>query len=118
MPSFHPRTPVRRPGWNPFARPSPGRVSLGLLELEDRSVPATLVVSLASDKVADDDLLSLREAVEAVNRGDTTGLDDGARAQISGPFGTDDTIVFDTGGVFANAQTITLEGVQLRSPGT
>jgi fibronectin-binding autotransporter adhesin len=75
--------------------------------LEPRETPASLVVNTLADAVADDNLLSLREAVNAVNAGDATGLDAGAQAQITGAFGAADEITFATPG------TITLSGTQL-----
>ncbi|MGL5098099.1 MAG: hypothetical protein ACRDD1_21135, partial [Planctomycetia bacterium] len=97
----------------PFPRPAAvskaaDRRLLRLECLEDRSVPAALIVNTLSDATADDGKLSLREAIAAVNAGSAAGLDVGAQTQIGGPpFGTEDLINFDVF-VFAGAQTITL----------
>src|SRR5580765_4130942 len=87
---------------NLFARPfghtirkAPHRARLCVEALEDRLVPATLMVNTLADNTANDNHLSLREAVNAVNAASVAGLDAGAAAQISGAFGTGDTILFD-----------------------
>jgi len=58
---------------------------------------AILTVNTNEDTwINTDGLLSLREAIEVVNRGSTAGLDPSTiQTQITGPLGTDDTIVFD-----------------------
>jgi CSLREA domain-containing protein len=79
-------------------------------QLEDRLVPATLIVNTLADTVADDNQLSLREAIDAVNLQSNATLDAGARGQITGVFGTGDTILFDAalaGGI------LTLDGTEL-----
>ena len=64
--------------------------------LEERTVPAMLIVNTLSDTVATDSVLSLREAINAVNNGTSMGLDATERQQISGTYGTNDTIRFDS----------------------
>jgi len=78
--------------------------------LEDRRVLAVLTVNTIADTVADDNLLSLREAISAVNAQSSAGLDAGAVDQISGTFGDNDTIQFDES---LSGQTILLGGTQL-----
>ena len=86
--------------------------------LEPRETPAALVVNTLADAVAGDDLLSLREAVDAVNAGSSAGLDAGALAQITGAFGADE-ITFDTTGTIAlSGAPLTLNtGVTITGPG-
>jgi hypothetical protein len=88
------------------ARP---RTRPGLETLEDRSVPAVLTVNSLLDNVTPDGVLTLREAVQAVNAGSTAGLSVQEQAQVNQtrPFGTNDTIVFARG----LSGTITLSGV-------
>ncbi len=71
---------------------------LRLEPLESRDQPATLVVNSLGDTVAADGVLTFREAINAVNAGNSTGLDSGALAQISGTFGVNDTIQFGLAG--------------------
>jgi len=78
--------------------------------LEDRRVLAVLTVNTLADTVANDNLLSLREAISAVNAQSSAGLDAGAVGQISGSFGDNDTIQFDAS---LSGQTITLGGTEL-----
>src|SRR5262245_34538614 len=72
----------------------PRRPVLFFEPLEEREVPATLVVNTLLDNFAADGLLSLREAVEAVDLQSSATLDAGAKAQITGTFGTNDAITF------------------------
>ena len=65
--------------------------------LESRWLLSTITVTTNADLVADDDVVSLREAIQTANNN-------------SGP----DTITFDTAGVFATPQTITLGSGQLQ----
>src|SRR6266851_3188672 len=69
--------------------------------LEDRLAPATLIVNSVGDNTTPDSLLTLREAILLVdNAGDATtalgrtSLTLGETAQISGTFGSNDTIQF------------------------
>jgi predicted outer membrane repeat protein len=66
--------------------------------LEDRTVPATFLVQSAADTVGGG-TMTLRDAILAAN----------ANPDVGG----NDTITFDTAGVFASAQTITLTNGQL-----
>ncbi len=65
---------------------------------------ASLTVNTTADDTANDNLLSLREAINAVNAGNVGTLDAGAVSQITGVFGTNDTITFN----LPNPSTITL----------
>ncbi len=66
-----------------------------LEHLEDRLVPATLTVNTIADAVnPSGGALTLRDAIAAVNAGNTTGLTAGEIAQVSGTFGVNDTIQF------------------------
>src|SRR4051794_12581802 len=81
-------------------RQRPPRLEL----LEDRAVPATITVTTAADTVVPGDtMVSLREAIMAINAGNDLGDPDIA-AQNPGAFGTNDTINFIIPG--ATAQTI------------
>lgn len=69
--------------------------------LEDRAVPATLVVNTANDNTTDDAVLTLREAVLLVNAGGDAAalgraLSAGEIAQLNtaSPFGSNDAITF------------------------
>jgi hypothetical protein len=75
---------------------------------EDRTAPAVLTVNLLTDSVANDNLLSLREAINAVNAQSAAGLDAGAAGQITGTFGSGDTIQFDPSLFTGGAQTLSL----------
>lgn len=78
------------------------------LELvEDRRMLAILTVnSFADTHIDTDGVLSLREAIEVVQQGNTSGLDATTIAnQISGPLGSNDTIRFASN---LNGDTITL----------
>src|SRR5262245_18681804 len=103
------------PSW--FSRPGTGRgpaarkrrgASLGLEVLENRLTPAvTLLVTGPGDAVAPDGVVTLREAVLAVNTNTTVN-----EAVHDGSGGTD-SITFDTAGAFATSQTILLGGTEL-----
>lgn len=86
---------------------APGRRLLGE-HLEDRRMLAVMTVTDLGDdtlaNLAGDGLLSLREAVEAINTGAAV---DGI-GPTSGAFGTDDEIVFDPALFTGGTQTITL----------
>src|SRR5713101_5638207 len=64
--------------------------------LEDRLAPATLTVNSVADDTAPDSLLTLREAILLVNNAGALGrnLTAGETAQISGSYGSNDTIQF------------------------
>src|SRR5689334_3386794 len=64
--------------------------------LEDRAVPATLIVNTIADDAYDQ--LSLRAAINAVNAQSTASLGGGALGQVSGTFGSADTILFNIPG--------------------
>ena len=84
--------------------------------LEDRVVPSVLTVNSNADSTAASNSLTLREAILLVDNGGNAqaalgrNLTAGEQAQISGTFGTNDTIQFDAG---LNGQTITLNGAEL-----
>jgi hypothetical protein len=61
--------------------------------LEDRRAPATLTVNTLSDSIGGS-TLSLRDAILAINNGSYSGP---ASGQISGTFGSNDTILFSPG---------------------
>src|SRR5262249_39325484 len=61
--------------------------------LEDRLAPATLTVNTLGDPTGGSQL-SLRDAILAVNHGSYTGP---ATGQVSGTFGSNDTILFQSG---------------------
>jgi hypothetical protein len=81
--------------------------------LEDRLAPATLIVNGVADNTSADDFLTLREAIALVNAaGDANAalgrsLTASEANQITGTFGSFDTIQFDPT-VFATPQTISL----------
>ena len=85
-----------------------------LVQLEGREVPATLTVNTATDGIDHaDSLLTLREAVEALNAASTAGFSAGEKAQINtSPFGFGklDAIRFDAA---LAGSTVTLTGGQL-----
>jgi hypothetical protein len=78
----------------------PRRTQLSLDVLEDRTAPAVLIVSTAADNTAQDNLLTLREAIALVNAaGDANAalsrnLTTAEETQVSGAFGSGDTIGF------------------------
>jgi len=68
---------------------------LWLEPLEDRLAPATLTVNITADAVnPSDGTLSLRDAISAINAGNSNGLTTGEKNQVSGTYGTNDTIQF------------------------
>lgn len=72
----------------------PGRrYRLTLEALEDRLAPATLMVNTLTDSIGGSQL-SLRDAILAVDNGSYSGP---ASAQVSGTFGSNDTILFQSG---------------------
>jgi hypothetical protein len=79
--------------------------------LEDRLAPATLVVNTTGDNTTSDSYLTVREAILLVDNGGNANaalgrsLTAGEVGQISGPFGNNDTIQFDSS---LTGQTITL----------
>jgi predicted outer membrane repeat protein len=76
--------------------------------LEDRLAPALLTVNTTADVVnPTDGTLSLRDAIAAVNAGNTIGLTAGESHQVSGTFGNNDTIQFS----LPNNSKITLENL-------
>jgi autotransporter-associated beta strand protein len=78
------------------ARPGrlPGRRCCPTLEwLEDRLAPATLMVNTLGDSIGQSQL-SLRDAILAVDNGGYSGP---ATTQVSGTFGSNDTILFQSG---------------------
>lgn len=96
-------------------RPAARRVRLSLEELEQREVPAVIMVtSWLDDPTAGDGEVSLREAVFAANSNSDLGNADFA-GRVSGAFG-DDEVVFDPA-VFGTARTITLANGQMSIAG-
>ncbi|CAN5545586.1 hypothetical protein BH11PLA2_BH11PLA2_25290 [soil metagenome] len=91
----------------------PNRFSPTLLPLEDRWVPATLTVNTNLDGINhSDSLLTLREAIDAVNAGSSAGFSAGEIGQINTSpftFGKLDAIRFDNALV---GQTIALSGAE------
>jgi autotransporter-associated beta strand protein len=75
------------------ARSPSRRHRLALDVLVDRVAPATLMVNTLTDSIGGSQL-SLRDAILAVDGGSYSGP---ASGQISGPFGSDDTILFKSG---------------------
>jgi hypothetical protein len=102
-------TPSRTPG----ARRPSQVVRLALEYLNDRVVPATLTVHTLAD-TTNSGLLSLRDAIGAVNAGSAAGLPTSEQAQIdtTNPFGTNDTIQFASA-VTGPGKTSTLSGTEL-----
>src|ERR1700722_10438261 len=87
------------------------RRPLVLEPLEDRLMPASLIVNTNADLVnPTDGTLSLRDAINAVNNGNANGLTGGEQNQVSGTFGVNDTIVFSS---TLSGETITLNGSAL-----
>src|SRR5205823_3126790 len=70
-----------------------GRRRLKLGVLEDRVAPATLTVNTLADSTGGSQL-SLRDAILAVDGGSYSGP---ATGQVSGTFGSNDTIQFQSG---------------------
>jgi hypothetical protein len=62
--------------------------------LQERTLPSMLLVNTLVDTVAYDSQLSLHEAVAAINAQSSNGLNAGAITQITGTFGTNDSIRF------------------------
>ncbi len=83
--------------------------------LEDRLVPATLIVNTNADNTTADNFLSLREAILVVNNGGNANaalgrsLTSGEASQVSGTFGVNDTIEFSS---VLSGDTITLSAAQ------
>jgi len=71
----------RRPGFRPWCE-----------VLEDRRLLATLTVNTNLDTIGSG-LLSLRDAISAVNAGSKASLPGSEQSQITGTFGTNDTIL-------------------------
>lgn len=102
------RTPISRRG------------PLAFDHLEDRCVPATLTVSdVSADSFSDDASLSLREAIDLINRGGTsfTGNRSPNSSEIvfineTNPFGFNDTIQFVSS---ASGKTLTLTMGEMKS---
>src|SRR5262245_17296692 len=93
-----------RPGRR-FPRSSAARTSRyrPLLEpLEDRWVPAAILVTTTADNATVDGSVSLREAILSINQGANVNAD----VNAVGPYGTDDTIQFAIPGT--GVQTINL----------
>jgi hypothetical protein len=91
------------------------RHRLGIECLEDRLAPALLTVNTLADGPANhaDGALTLREAVETVTAGVTTGLSAGELAQIAGPLGNGDSIVFAAFLTASGPATISLTAGEL-----
>src|SRR5262249_20032244 len=106
-------------------RPAPStsrRARPRLETLEDRTTPAHLFVNTLSQTIdPTDNLLSLREAIEAVNRGSLSQLSTAEKGQVAtaqGALGTNDTIEFQVAGNIGLAQELTLSrDVAIRGPG-
>ncbi len=84
--------------------------------LEGRLVPAVLTVNTLGDETTTDNLLSLREAIAVVDAGSTAGLSGAEQAQVSGPLGSNDTIVFAPG--LSGTLTLTQGALDITSPVT
>ena len=82
---------------------APARARLELNALEHRYAPALLTVNTTAD-TSNGALLSLRDAINATNNGSSATF---AAGQITGTFGSNDTIVFDPA-VFVVGSTITV----------
>src|SRR5262249_38954336 len=91
-----PRPVALRPSARHQARPT-------LEVLEDRLAPATLTVNSTADNTTADTSLTLREAVLLVNAGGNAttalgrALTAAAASQVTGTYGSNDTIRFDSG---------------------
>src|SRR5262245_59170200 len=107
-------------------RPTPStsrRARPRLETLEDRTTPAQLFVNTLSQTIdPTDNLLSLREAIEAVNRGNLSQLSTAEKGQVAtaqGQLGTNDTIEFQVMGTIGLNQELTLSrDVTIRGPGS
>jgi hypothetical protein len=91
--------------------------------LENRTTPALFWVNTLADTINhSDNLLSLREALQAVNGGSLKGLSAQELRQVSaaqGALGHNDTVQFQVEGELALAGPLTLErDVTLRGPGS
>src|SRR5262245_11770295 len=97
------RSRPRPIGRNHRPRGPSARSRPGLEVLEDRITPAMLTVTTAADNTFADALLSLREAIALVNAGGDASAGLGRNltaaeaAQVSGAFGSGDTIGFASG---------------------
>ncbi len=81
------------------------RSRLGVLRLEERDVPATILVDSASDNTnGSDSKVTLREAILSANQ--DSDFNPSLSGHVTGTYGVD-TIVFSTS-VFASQQTITI----------
>src|SRR5262245_885484 len=106
-------------------RPAPStsrRARPRLETLEDRATPAHLFVNTLSQTIdPTDNLLSLREAIEAVNRGSLSQLSPAEKGQVAtaqGALGTNDTIEFQVTGTIGLEQELLLSrDVAIRGPG-
>ena len=79
------------------------RARLGVLMLERRDVPATIMVDSAGDNtISTDSKVTLREAILSANQ--NSNYNDSLSGHVTGTYGAD-TIVFDTS-VFSTATTI------------
>src|SRR5262245_14280383 len=92
--------------------PSTSRRARPRLEvLEDRTTPAHLFVNTLSQTInPTDNLLSLREAIDAVNRGSLSQLSTAEQGQVftaQGQLGTNDTIEFQVTGTINLEQELT-----------
>src|SRR5262245_62573523 len=107
-------------------RPAPStsrRARPRLETLEDRTTPAHLFVNTLSQAIdPTDNLLSLREAIEAVNRGNLSQLSAAEKMQVfteQGELGTNDTIEFQvTGTIGLTGQLILSRDVTIRGAGS
>src|SRR5437763_1299110 len=93
------------PGDNMMNRtPCAFRSLLRVERLEDRTAPAVITVTTTSDDLTpNDESVSLREAIAAINAGNDLG-DPNITAQNPGTFGTNNTINFNIPG--AGVRTI------------
>ena len=66
------------------------RVQPRLVSLEARDVPATLIVNSSGDDTVFNTVLTLREAITAINAGNISGLSPSEASQVSGSFGSYD----------------------------
>src|SRR5438876_11797734 len=87
--------------------------------LEDRLAPAALTVNSLADNITDTSVLTLRDAIVLVDNGGNpaslgqSSMPSGWASQISGPFGSNDAIGFESSLFGATQQTITLGGTEL-----
>ena len=63
--------------------------------LEDRTVPATIIVTGIGDNMAVDQQVTLREAITSINNG--ADIDADVTAKRIGAYGANDTIIFNIG---------------------